>query len=64
LIIDDAIKEKPCADENEVSSYYFSQAKGRCVKGFNILSGLIRYGDKALSISYRAIKKDLHFCDV
>ena len=56
LIIDDAIEEKP--------SWHFSHAKGRCKKGINILSGLIRYGDLALPIGYEVIKKDLHFCDI
>jgi len=64
LIIDDAIEEKPYTDENEIVSWHFSHAKGRCVKGINILSGLIRYGDVALPIAYEVIKKDVHFCDV
>ncbi len=64
LIIDDAIEEKPYTDENEIVSWYFSHAKGRCIKGINILSGLIRYGDMALPIGYEFIKKDLYFCDI
>ena len=35
LIIDDAIEEKPYTDENEIMSWHFSHAKGRCVKGVN-----------------------------
>jgi hypothetical protein len=50
LIIDDAIEEKPYTDENEIVSWHFSHAKGSCVKGINILSGLIRYGDMVLPI--------------
>jgi hypothetical protein len=42
----------------------FFPRKRCCVKGINILSGLIRYGDMALPIGYEVIKKDLHFCDV
>jgi hypothetical protein len=64
LIIDDAIEEKPYTDENEIVCWHFSHAKGRCVKGINILSGLIRYGDIALPIGYEVIKKDMHFCDI
>lgn len=64
LIIDDAIEEKPYTDENEIVAWHFSHAKGRCVKGVNILSGLIRYGDMALPIAYEVIHKDLHFCDI
>jgi len=64
LIVDDAIEEKPYTDENEIISWHFSHAKGRCVKGVNILSGLIRYGDIALPIAYEVINKDMHFCDI
>ena len=42
----------------------FSHAKGRCVKGINILSGLIRYNDFALPIAFEAVRKDIHFCDL
>lgn len=64
LIIDDAIEEKPYTDENEIISWHFSHAKGRCVKGVNLLSCLVRYDDIALPIAYEAISKDTHFCDV
>lgn len=64
LIIDDAIEEKPYTDENEIICWHYSHAKGRCVKGINILSSLIRYGEIALPIAYEVINKDLHFCDV
>ncbi len=64
LIIDDTIEEKPYTDENEIISWHFSHAKGRCVKGVNILSSLVRYGEIALPIGYEVINKDLHFCDV
>ena len=63
LIIDDSIEEKPYTDENDIVCWHFSHAKGRCVKGINILSALIRYDDLALPISYEVITKDLHFCD-
>lgn len=64
FIIDDAIEEKPYTDESEIVAWHFSHAKGRCVKGVNILSGLIRYGDIALPITYEVIAKDLYFCDL
>jgi hypothetical protein len=64
LIIDDAIEEKPYTDENEIICWHFSHAKGRCVKGVNLLSCLIRYGDIALPISFAAVCKDLYFCDL
>lgn len=64
LIIDDAIEEKPYTDENLITCWHFSHAKGRCVKGINILSCLVRYGDIALPIGFEIVHKDLHFCDL
>ena len=64
FIFDDTIEEKPYTDENDTVSWFYSHAKGRCLKGINILSGLIRYGDFALPVAYEAIRKDLHFCDL
>ena len=53
LIIDDSIEEKPYTDENAIVSWHFSHAKGRCVKGINILSCLLRYGDLSLPIGLK-----------
>ena len=64
LILDDTIEEKPYTDENEIIAWHFSHAKGRCLKGVNILSCLVRYGDKVLPLDYTAVHKDLHFSDI
>ena len=64
LILDDTIEEKPYTDENDTVCWHYSHAKGRCLKGVNILSGMIRYGDFALPIAFEAVRKDLHFCDL
>jgi len=64
LILDDTIEEKPYTDENEIIAWHFSHAKGRCIKGVNILSCLVRYGDKVLPLDYTTIHKDLYFSDV
>lgn len=64
LILDDSIEEKPYTDENEIVCWHYSHAKGRCVKGINLLSCLVRYGDVGLPISFGAVCKDLHFCDI
>jgi hypothetical protein len=64
LIIDDAIEEKPYTDENEIVCWHFSHTKGRPVKGINLLSCLIRYGDIAFPVAFELVRKDLHFCDV
>ena len=64
LILDDSIEEKPYTDENEIICWHFSHAKGRCVKGVNLLSCLVRYEDIALPIAFEAVCKDVHFCDL
>jgi len=64
LILDDTIEEKTYTDENEIVCWHYSHAKGRCVKGVNLLSCLVRYGDTALPIAYESIAKDLLFCDI
>ena len=64
FIIDDSIEEKPYTDENEIVCWPFSHAKGRCVKGINLLSGMVRYGAIVFPIDYDVISKDLHFCDL
>ncbi len=64
LIIDDSIEEKPYTDENEIVCWHFSHAKGRCVKGINLLSCLVRYGDIAFPVSFDIVSKDQNFCDL
>ena len=64
LILDDTIEEKTYTDENEIMCWHYSHAKGRCIKGVNILSCLVRYGDIALPIAYELVCKDVLFCDI
>lgn len=64
FIFDDTIEEKAYTDENNTMCWHYSHAKGRCVKGVNILSGLIRYNDFCLPIAFEPVCKDLFFCDV
>lgn len=64
LILDDSIEEKPYTDENEIICWHYSHAKGTHVKGVNILSCLIRYGDVTLPIGYEIIHKDVSYCDI
>jgi DDE superfamily endonuclease len=64
LILDDMIEEKTYTDENELICWHYSHVKGRYVKGVNILSCLVRYGDIALPIAFEPICKEVLFSDV
>lgn len=64
LILDDTIEEKTYTDENEIICWHYSHAKARHVKGVNLLSCLVRYGDVALPIAYEPVCKDITFCDI
>lgn len=64
LILDDTIEEKTYTDENEIVCWHYSHAKGKHVKGINLLSCLARYGDVALPIGYECVCKDVIFCDI
>lgn len=64
LILDDTIEEKPYSDENLINAWHYSHKEGRSVKGINIVSCLVRYGDVRLPISYEIVQKDLHYCEL
>jgi len=64
LILDDTIEEKTYTDENEIICWHYSHAKNRCIKGINLLSCLVRYGDISLPIACESICKDILFCDI
>lgn len=57
LIFDDTIEEKPYTDENEIVCWHFDHAKQRNVKGINIVSALVRYGDIALPVAFELVRK-------
>ena len=64
LILDDTIEEKPYTDENEIMCWHHCHTKGRHIKGVNILSCLVRYGDITFPVGYEIVHKDVQFCDV
>ena len=64
LLLDDTLSEKNYTDENAVNCWHFSHAKHRHVKGINLLSCLVRYGDVALPIGYQVVKKELLYSDI
>ncbi|MFP3012645.1 MAG: transposase [Rickettsia sp.] len=63
-LLDDSIEEKPYTDENEIVAWHHSHAKDRHVKGINILSCLVSYGDVVLPCGYEIIHKDISFSDI
>jgi len=64
LCLDDTIVEKPYTDENDIVCWHYSHAKGRVLKGINLLSCIVRYGDIGLPICFEIIQKDLPYCDL
>jgi len=64
LILDDTLEEKPYTDENEIMCWHHCHTKDRHVKGVNILSCLVRYGDITFPVGYEIVHKDVQFCDV
>tara|TARA_B100000029_G_C17467015_1_gene920622 strand:+ start:104 stop:1153 length:1050 start_codon:yes stop_codon:yes gene_type:complete len=64
LLLDDTIEEKPYTDENEINCWHYSHAKGRVVKGINLLTCMVRYDDFCLPIGYEIINKDITFSDI
>ena len=64
LLLDDTIEEKSYTDENNIVCWHYSHAKGRCVKGINLLNCMVRYGDHAVPVGYEVIEKDLSYSDL
>lgn len=64
LILDDTIEEKPYTDENEIMCWHHCHTKGRHIKGINILSCLVHYGDVTLPVGYEIVHKDIQFSDI
>ncbi len=64
FIIDDTIEEKPHTNENDTVCWHYAHSKGRCIKGVGILTGMIRYDDLSLPLSFNTIRKDLIFSDI
>ena len=57
LAIDDCIQEKPYTDESELVCWHFDHAKGRHVKGINMLSAIYISQGVSLPVAFELIKK-------
>jgi len=64
LCLDDSVAEKSYTDENDIICWHYSHAKGRVMKGINLLSCMVRYGDVALPVNFEIIKKEHRYIDV
>lgn len=64
LIFDDTVEEKMYTDDNDVIAWHYSHAKGRVVKGLNILTSLVHYNTGTFPVGFEVIKKDIPYCDL
>lgn len=64
LLLDDMPAEKPYTDENDIIAWHYSHAKGRVIKGVDILTCMVRYDDISFPIGYEVIKKEIRYCDI
>jgi len=57
VTIDDTIEEKPYTEENEIVSWYHDHAKGRSVKGINLISALYINDKGKIPLNFLIVKK-------
>jgi hypothetical protein len=57
VAIDDTIEEKPYTEENEIVNWYHDHAKGRTVKGINLISALYINDKGKIPLNFSIIKK-------
>jgi hypothetical protein len=58
LILDNSICHKPHSKINEIICYHYDHAEGRTVKGINLLTAMVNYGDVSFPVGYEIVKKD------
>lgn len=64
LCLDDSIAEKAYTDENDIICWHYSHAKGRVMKGIDLLSCMVRYDDVALPVGFEIIRKTCRYSDL
>jgi hypothetical protein len=64
LIFDDTIEEKPYTDENQIVCWHHCHTKNRHIKGMNLLSCLVLYGDVRFPVGYEVVRKDIEYCEI
>jgi hypothetical protein len=63
LIVDDTIAEKAYTKETQTVCWHYDHAKGRVVKGINIISCMLASDTTSLPTGYEIIKKTEHCYD-
>lgn len=63
MLIDDTIVEKPHTDENEIICWHYDHAKGRNVKGLNLLTTLYSTQEVALPVAFEIVAKTETYVD-
>jgi len=63
MLVDDTIVEKPHTDENEIICWHYDHAKGRTVKGLNLLTTLYVAQGVALPVSFEIVAKTKTYFD-
>lgn len=58
LILDNSICHKPHSQVNEIINYHYDHAEGRTVKGINLLTAMVKYGEVAFPVGFEVVKKD------
>ena len=57
MLSDDTIVEKPHTDENEIICWHYDHAKGRKIKGLNLLTTLYFSQEAALPVAFEIVAK-------
>lgn len=58
LILDNSVCHKAYSSLNEVICYHYDHAEGRAVRGINLLTAMVKYGDVGFPVGYEVVKKD------
>ncbi|QGP49676.1 hypothetical protein PsalN5692_01128 [Piscirickettsia salmonis] len=54
----------PWLAANDIIAWHYDHSKGRTVKGINILTAMVSYGDVRLPIAYEVIEKTIRYSDL
>lgn len=58
FILDNSVCHKPHSKLNEIIFYHYDHTEGRAVRGINLLTALVKYGDVTFTVGYEIIKNN------